>query len=105
MTSGLSHCAYRAVQEGLTNVLKHSAAASACVVVTYTAARLRVEVTDTGGSLGAASLPSSGVGLLGLRERLAMYGGTLRACPEGAGWRLVAEIPYEDLLSSSQASP
>jgi signal transduction histidine kinase len=93
----LSHCAYRVVQEGLTNVLKHAGCARADVVVTYAASRLQVEVCNGGGARvsGAGQLPTSGVGLLGLHERVRLYGGTLRAGPAGAGWRLVAELPYE----------
>jgi signal transduction histidine kinase len=97
VTPGVSHCAYRVVQEGLTNVLKHAGASHADVVVTYTESIVRLEVADAGSATvsDGARLPSSGVVLLGLQERVALYGGALRAFPDGDGWRLVAELPYE----------
>lgn len=90
----VSRCAYRVVQEGLTNVLKHAQGTHAEVVVVYTASGVRVEVLDVGGGVGRpADLPASGFGLTGLRERVAHHGGTVHASAQEAGWRLVAEIP------------
>lgn len=93
---GLELAAYRVVQEALTNTVKHASGASAAVTVEYGPRRLRVEVTDAGGRPGTGS--GSGRGLIGLRERLAVYDGTLStgARPEG-GYRVEALIPLETL--------
>jgi len=102
----VSRCAYRVVQEGLTNVVKHAGATRADVVVADNAAGLRVEVVDPGGNRSSsADLPSSGAGLTGLRERVASHGGSLRAGPDGAGWRLVAEIPAQAARQGTEGRP
>jgi signal transduction histidine kinase len=94
---GLELAAYRVVQEALTNTVKHAAGASASVEVTYTADELRITVTDTGGSRTADGVASSGRGLAGLRERLAVYGGTLKTQPRlTGGYRVQARLPLEN---------
>ncbi|MFC7482457.1 sensor histidine kinase [Luedemannella flava] len=93
---GVELTAYRVVQEALTNTVKHAAGARAAVLVAYDADQLRVEVTDTGGTPGASATTGDGHGLIGLRERLAVYGGTLRAGSRlRGGWRVTATIPLE----------
>jgi signal transduction histidine kinase len=65
-------------------------------VVDYGADELRVEVTDTGGTPGEAADTGNGYGLIGLRERLAVYGGTLLARRRlSGGYRVLAQIPLE----------
>jgi signal transduction histidine kinase len=92
--SAIELAAYRVVQEALTNTVKHAAGANACVLVEYGAEELRVEVTDTGGRAGAGATGGNGRGLLGLRERLAVHGGSLQAGPRLAGgYRVDARIP------------
>lgn len=92
--SGIGLAAYRVVQEALTNTVKHAAGATAAVTVEYGADHLRVEVTDTGGAKAAAT--GTGRGLIGLRERLAVYSGTLRTGPRPlGGYRVTALIPLE----------
>lgn len=96
LPAGVELTAYRVVQEALTNLVKHAAGASADVTVTYEDGHLRVEVTDTGGTPGPAAPTGNGHGLMGLRERLAVYGGTLRAGPRPlGGYRVQALIPVE----------
>jgi signal transduction histidine kinase len=91
---GVDLAAYRVVQEALTNAVKHAAGAHVRITVNYSSDAVDVEVTDTGGT----STPSLGAGnergLIGLRERLAVYGGTLHAGtrPTG-GYRVRATIP------------
>jgi signal transduction histidine kinase len=94
--SGVGLTAYRVVQEALTNTVKHAAGATAAVLVDYGGERLRVVVTDTGGSPSASAATGNGRGLIGLRERLAVYGGTLHAGrgPRG-GYHVEALIPLE----------
>ncbi|SER69190.1 Histidine kinase [Lentzea xinjiangensis] len=89
---GIGLSAYRIVQEALTNVVKHAAPASCAVLVEVTPSAVRVEVTDDGP--GAREL-GVGHGLMGMRERVAVYGGTFSAGPgaEG-GFRVVAELPH-----------
>ncbi|PRY40424.1 sensor histidine kinase [Umezawaea tangerina] len=97
LPSGVGLAAYRVVQEALTNTVKHAVGASADVLVDYGADRLLVEVTDVGGQPGGATA-GSGRGLIGLRERLAVYGGTLRAGLRPLGsYRVTATIPLEAL--------
>ncbi|MFJ2435939.1 sensor histidine kinase [Streptomyces anulatus] len=91
---GVELAAYRVVQEALTNTVKHASGATAAVTVAYGADRLRVEVTDTGGRPVAAA--GNGRGLIGLRERLAVYDGTLNTGRLlTGGFRVEALIPLE----------
>jgi signal transduction histidine kinase len=101
LPAGVGLAAYRVVQEALTNAVKHAAGAAVAIAVTSTAEELRVEVTDTGGVLSAAGSggggPGGGRGLAGLRERLAVYGGSLTAGrrPTG-GYRVVGVLPLRE---------
>lgn len=83
--------AYRIVQEALTNALKHAGPAQARVVIRYADSELDIEVTDTGRGKGTRR---GGHGLVGMRERASLFGGTLQAGPhpEG-GWRVSAKLP------------
>ena len=88
--------AYRIVQEALTNVLKHGGvAATAQVRLEEADGHLDIEVTDTG--TGSSTLPGSGQGIVGMKERAVLLGGTLEAGPrpEG-GFRVRARLPIGD---------
>jgi signal transduction histidine kinase len=94
---GLDLAAYRVVQEALTNVIKHAGQARTTVRIEYRQAELLITVCDDGSSAAAAT-GRGGRGLIGLRERIAVYGGELDAGPRpGGGWRLAARIPLEPL--------
>jgi len=96
LPSGIELAAYRVVQEALTNTVKHASGASAAVTLDYGVDHLKVEVTDTGGTPGAAAATGNGRGLIGLRERLSVYGATLHSGPRLlGGYRVTAEIPLE----------
>ncbi|GAA0548202.1 hypothetical protein GCM10010172_32560 [Paractinoplanes ferrugineus] len=96
LAAGLELAAYRVVQEALTNTVKHAAGASATVDVAYSPAELRITVTDTGGAPTPEAATSTGRGLAGLRERLAVYGGTLQAAARlTGGYRVRAHLPLE----------
>jgi signal transduction histidine kinase len=91
---GVDLSAYRVVQEGLTNALKHAGPAAATVTVRYGADELAVEVTDT----GTASVVSNGGGhgLVGMRERVGVFGGSFHAGPrDGGGFEVCARLPFE----------
>ena len=91
---GVALTAYRIVQEALTNTLKHAGQATAEVRMTFGPQLLTIEVFDTGS--GPKGSDASGHGLLGMRERVAVYGGTLRTGPRpGGGFRVYAKIPVE----------
>lgn len=87
--------AYRIVQEGLTNAIRHAHARHARVQIRYCAGSLAIEVTDDGvGVNGADSVRRAGHGLLGMRERVAVFGGQLDAGPSAdGGYRLRARLP------------
>ena len=84
--------AYRIVQEGLTNALKHAQAAEAEVTVRYRAEELELEVRDDG--RGSADSDGLGHGLVGIRERVKIYGGQMTAgTPTEGGFVLSARFP------------
>ena len=84
--------AYRIAQEGVTNALKHAAAASVAVTVRYTEREVEVEVTDDGS--GTSSAGGGRRGLAGVGERVAVFGGQLAAGPRDAGgWSMRATLP------------
>lgn len=108
LPTGIDVTAYRIIQEALTNVLKHSDGAKAEVTVRYAEHYLRVEVLNSGPSaltgdavgprshLAAGQAHGAGRGLLGLRERVAVYGGDLDARRRlGGGYRVRARIPLD----------
>jgi signal transduction histidine kinase len=86
--------AYRIVQEGLTNSLKHAKASRADVTVSYGKNAVQLEVRDDG--VGVAASDGLGHGLVGIRERVKIYGGEMTAgsAPEG-GYVLSARLPLE----------
>jgi signal transduction histidine kinase len=86
--------AYRVVQEGLTNALKHAGRAEVRVVLRYHADGIEVEVCDDGAGTGQG--PGAHRGLIGLRERVAVFGGRFEAGrdPRG-GWKIRASFPTE----------
>ena len=81
--SGLGLAVYRLVQEALTNVIKHARSAPATVGLEIEGDVLTVQVLDSG--QGALSQPTAGRGLAGMRERVALYGGTLQVGPRPEG--------------------
>ncbi|WP_189251382.1 sensor histidine kinase [Streptosporangium pseudovulgare] len=93
---GADQCVYRVVQESLTNVLKHAGPASAVVVLDYTATGLTVNISDDGAgrSLAGKSRNAEAHGLLGMRERARLYGGTVIAGPGAqGGFEVVFTLP------------
>jgi signal transduction histidine kinase len=94
LAPGVELAAYRVVQEALTNVRKHAADAPAIVTVRRSERALELEVRDEGPGAGAAG--GDGFGLVGMRERVALYGGELEvASPAGGGHVVRARLPLE----------
>ncbi|WP_077796222.1 sensor histidine kinase [Streptomyces sp. JHA26] len=93
---GVELSAYRIVQEALSNVLRHAPGASARVQLTHLPIGLRVDVSNTRPTRAPAPSQGAGHGLLGMRERVAMLDGTLRAerLPDG-GYRVSAFLPTD----------
>lgn len=86
--------AYRVVQEALTNTMKHANGATASVTIRYPGEWMEIEIADTGGARAPRTGGGQGRGLAGLRERLAIYGGSLRAGPTGDGYLVTARLPW-----------
>jgi signal transduction histidine kinase len=99
LSTGIDLAAYRIVQEALNNTIKHAGRASARVVVRYEPDALELEVADDGrgpalsGSAQSA-VPAGGHGLVGMKERVALYGGELETGRRrGGGFRVRARLP------------
>ena len=90
---GIDLSAYRIIQEALTNVIKHGAASAANVTISYRPASVTVEVADQGAGAPPAKVPASrgdsGHGIIGMRERVAVFGGEFSAGPRPDGGFLV----------------
>ncbi|MET8847926.1 histidine kinase [Amycolatopsis sp. NPDC004625] len=95
--------AYRIVQEAVTNLIKHAPAdATGRVAIAFRPGQVAIEVTNTGGDAPATRLPSSGRGLAGMAQRVAMYHGELETGPlPGGGYRVAATL----LLEGRPAEP
>src|SRR5215470_9032805 len=125
LPAGLGLAVFRVVQEALTNVIKHAGKPPTEVRLNYEPAALVVEVADGGrpipaavpapdagvagvaGGAGGARVPrGAGMGLLGLRERVALYGGQFAAGPRpGGGWLVTARMPVEPAQTPAEVTP
>jgi signal transduction histidine kinase len=99
--SGVELAVYRVVQEALTNIRKHAGDdVSARVLLRFEAGAVEVTVTDDGRTLPRSEEADQvgGYGIAGMRERVAVYGGSLEAGPSrpGGGWRVAARIPAQE---------
>jgi signal transduction histidine kinase len=96
LPAGVDLSAYRIVQEALTNVVKHASATGAEVVVRFGSRALELDVLDDGHG-ASASVNGAGHGLIGMRERVALYGGTIETGPRiGGGYAVHARLPLGD---------
>ncbi len=99
LSPGLDLAVFRVIQESLTNVIKHAGKPSTTVNLSCGHGQLLVEVADTGRPIAAAAPPvpaGARRGLIGLRERIALYGGVLDAGPRtGGGWIVRARFPVD----------
>ena len=96
LSSGLDLAAFRIAQEALTNVVKHAGPAHVDVAIRYGRDELEIEVDDDGrGAASGLESIGGGHGLVGMRERVELYGGSLSTGPRpGGGFRVMARIPY-----------
>jgi signal transduction histidine kinase len=93
----VDRCAYRVVQEALTNVQRHAPGAAATVRLEAGDDWLRVEVTDRGGTRPGLAPASGGHGLVGMRERVELLHGVVQAGPlDGGGWLVRANLPLRE---------
>ncbi|AVH60674.1 MULTISPECIES: sensor histidine kinase [Streptomyces] len=93
--AAVGRTAYRIVQESLTNIARHAAATTASVRIDYRPDALAIQVDDDGKATPDTA-PAPGIGLLGMRERVAALGGRLRAEPRGErGFTVQAELPVD----------
>lgn len=116
LPQGIDLAAYRVVQEALTNVIKHAGQPRTAVTIAYHTDSVTIGVSNEGSASAAAHgrpgtphatpgnpgpAPGAGRGLLGLRERVSLYGGQLEAGPQpGGGWRVRAYIPGASALAT-----
>jgi signal transduction histidine kinase len=95
--AGVELSAYRIVQEALTNALKHARGARARVRIAYEPRAIDIEVIDEGGTgrrdVGQGA--DGGRGLIGMRERVALYAGDFDAAPTSTGFRVHARLPFD----------
>jgi signal transduction histidine kinase len=103
LSPGLDLVAFRVVQEALTNAIKHAGPARALVRVTFTAGALELEISDSGRGQARADgdMDAAGQGLVGMRERLVLYGGELETGrARGGGFKVRARVPLPETVPS-----
>lgn len=98
---------YRICQESLTNILKHAGPdPTVTVILTWGRASLRLEIEDDGrGAASAASSDGAGMGLIGMKERAALFGGSVKAGPNpGGGYKVLLNLPLPEITDESPAA-
>lgn len=95
--TGLRLAIYRVVQEALTNALRHAPGTSRVdLTLRTTGGRWEIDVVDEGATLPPTDAGGAGLGLVGMRERVAVLGGTVEAGPWDGGWRVHVELPTQE---------
>ena len=96
LSAGVDLAGFRILQEALTNALKHAPHANVQATVSCTQEELQIEVIDDGNASPQSAGEQAGHGLLGMRERVSLYGGELvTGAREGGGFAVRARIPLE----------
>ncbi|MEV6298689.1 sensor histidine kinase [Actinoplanes sp. NPDC051861] len=102
LPDSVSQAAYRIVQEAATNTLKHAHARTLDIRIRYLSGELEMDIADDG--RGGVSSPAAGMGLIGMRERVAVHEGTLEHGPRGdGGYRVRVRLPYTPVLVGTGA--
>jgi signal transduction histidine kinase len=104
LPASTSRTAYRIVQEAVTNALKHAGASTIDVRIRYHARELEIDVADDG---RGASRTDGGMGLIGMRERVGLLGGTVEAgnrTGEAGGFRVRARLPLAPPIPAQRAN-
>jgi signal transduction histidine kinase len=102
LPEGIEVSAYRIVQEALTNVVRHAGRADARLSIRYRPDGLEIEVINPrasngdNGAVPRSAVEGTGHGLIGMRERVALYGGELDSGPDGDSYRLLARLPVSE---------
>jgi signal transduction histidine kinase len=99
LPAGVDLSAYRIIQEALTNVVRHAGPTTAHVTVRHCADQLEIEIDDDGAAVGrppSLTPEGHGHGLVGMRERVNLFGGDLSAAPAGRGFRVFASLPFDE---------
>jgi signal transduction histidine kinase len=100
LPAGVDLAAYRVVQEALTNTVKHAGGASARVLIRYEPTGVDLEISDDGPPTPASSAFGSGRGLIGMRERVSLYGGAMENGPRhGGGYIISVHLPVPAAVS------
>jgi signal transduction histidine kinase len=97
---GIDLSAYRIIQEGLTNVVRHGGGGRARLRIRYQPADVEIEITNPVTANAGPTNGEGGHGLVGMRERVALYGGELRAGPTPEGFQVLARLPAEETAAS-----
>jgi signal transduction histidine kinase len=106
LPDGLELAIYRVVQEALTNAVKHAPGSAVAVRLRIDDAVVVVTVTDDGARTPAGEPDGAGQGLIGMRQRAELYGGTLAAGPTGdGGYRVTATFPLEEAAVREAPAP
>ena len=102
LSDGVEVCGYRIIQEALTNTVRHAPGSKVGIEVQYRTTELTIRVRDHGIGQLAAPEDGAGFGLVGMRERVTMLGGNLRAGPHpGGGFEVVAKLPCAEPAANS----
>jgi signal transduction histidine kinase len=104
LSPALDQAAYRIVQEALTNVLKHTPGSSVALSIRYERDAVAIHV-ENARAAGTSSSDGSGLGLVGMRERAALFGGSLTAGPaSGRRWVVDARLPFGEPTVGTRTS-
>jgi len=104
LSPGAELAVYRVVQEALTNAMKHAGSATTVVRLDWSEEALALSVADRGDGGPSPQLPGAGHGLMGMQERLRVYGGDVTTGPRpGGGWEVAARLPLTRAIAKMGA--
>lgn len=96
LSDGVEVCGYRIIQEALTNTIRHAPGSTVEIDLAYRTDNVTIRVRDNGAGQHSATADGTGLGLVGMRERVTMLGGSLRAAPHpDGGFEVLASLPHD----------